>query len=63
MVSRRTADAPVRGHCTTPDAELRRPCPTCGQAERLHTPGPCPRRTLKRRRRTPLGEALVVGSC
>ncbi|MFD8222195.1 site-specific integrase [Streptomyces sp. NPDC059697] len=44
-----TADAPVCGPCTTPDAELWRPCPSCGQAERLHAPGPCPRCTLKRR--------------
>ncbi|MDX3777010.1 site-specific integrase [Streptomyces europaeiscabiei] len=44
-----TADAPVCGPCTTPDAELWRPCPTCGQAERLHAPGPCPRCTLKLR--------------
>ncbi|MGY1503694.1 site-specific integrase (plasmid) [Streptomyces sp. QTS52] len=44
-----TADAPVCGPCTTPDAELWRPCPTCGQAERLHAPGPCPRCTLKER--------------
>jgi hypothetical protein len=44
-----TADAPVCGPCTTPDVELWRPCPTCGQAERLHTPGPCPRCILKQR--------------
>ncbi|MGW7574375.1 site-specific integrase [Streptomyces sp. NPDC054765] len=44
-----TADAPVCGPCTTPDAELWCPCPTCGQAERLHAPGPCPRCTLKQR--------------
>ncbi|SCF87726.1 hypothetical protein [Streptomyces sp. Ncost-T10-10d] len=44
-----TADAPICGPCTTPDAELWRPCPTCGQAERLHAPGPCPRCTLKLR--------------
>lgn len=44
-----TADAPVCGPCTKPDAELWRPCPTCGQAERLHAPGPCPRCTLKQR--------------
>lgn len=44
-----TADAPVCGPCTTPDAELWLPCPTCGQAERLHAPGPCPRCTLKQR--------------
>lgn len=44
-----TADAPVCGPCTTPDAELWRPCPACGQAERLHAPGPCPRCTLKQR--------------
>ncbi|RPK53933.1 hypothetical protein [Streptomyces sp. ADI95-17] len=44
-----TADAPVCGPCTTPDAGLWRPCPTCGQAERLHAPGPCPRCTLKQR--------------
>lgn len=44
-----TADAPVCGPCTMPDAELWRPCPTCGQAERLQAPGPCPRCTLKQR--------------
>ncbi|WP_327436581.1 site-specific integrase (plasmid) [Streptomyces sp. NBC_01201] len=44
-----TANAPVCGPCTTPDAELWRPCPTCGQAERLHAPGPCPRCNLKQR--------------
>ncbi|MEW2121203.1 site-specific integrase [Streptomyces sp. NPDC005474] len=44
-----TADAPICGPCTTPDAELWRPCPTCGQTERLHAPGPCPRCTLKQR--------------
>ncbi|MFJ6686813.1 hypothetical protein [Streptomyces werraensis] len=53
-----TADAPVCGPCTTPDAELWRPCPTCGQAERLHAPGPCPRCTLKQR----LHELLVDGT-
>ncbi|MEU7449740.1 hypothetical protein CH313_28750 [Streptomyces sp. TSRI0384-2] len=44
-----TADAPVCGPCTAPDAELWRPCPTCGEAERLRAAGPCPRCTLKRR--------------
>ncbi|MFF0630440.1 site-specific integrase [Streptomyces sp. NPDC004296] len=44
-----TADAPVCGPCTKPDAELWRACPTCGQAERLTTPGPCRRCTLKQR--------------
>ncbi|CAM5629923.1 hypothetical protein STENM327S_02393 [Streptomyces tendae] len=44
-----TADAPVCGPCTAPDAELWRPCPTCGEAERLLAPGPCPRCTLKQR--------------
>ncbi|WP_406274962.1 site-specific integrase [Actinacidiphila glaucinigra] len=53
-----TADAPVCGPCTTPDAELWRPCPTCGQAERLHAPGPCPRCSLKQR----LHELLADGS-
>ncbi|MGY4920552.1 site-specific integrase [Streptomyces sp. 900116325] len=44
-----TADSPVCGPCTKPDAELWQPCPTCGQAERLHAPGPCPRCILKQR--------------
>ncbi|MEU5082993.1 MULTISPECIES: hypothetical protein [Streptomyces] len=44
-----TADAPVCGPCTKPDAELWHPCPTCGQAERLRSPGPCRRCTLKQR--------------
>ncbi|MFD7537555.1 site-specific integrase [Streptomyces sp. NPDC059819] len=44
-----TVDAPVCGPCTKPDAELWRPCPTCGEAERLTTPGPCRRCTLKQR--------------
>jgi len=44
-----TADASVCGPRTTPDAVLRRPCPTCGQAERLHALGSCPRCTLKQR--------------
>ncbi|MEU0414749.1 site-specific integrase [Streptomyces griseorubiginosus] len=44
-----TTDAPVCGPCTKPDAELWRPCPTCGEAERLTTPGPCRRCTLKQR--------------
>ncbi|WP_328974250.1 site-specific integrase [Streptomyces canus] len=44
-----TADAPICGPCTAPDAELWRPCPTCERAERLHAPGPCPRCTLKQR--------------
>ncbi|MCF3105731.1 hypothetical protein IPZ58_29690 [Streptomyces roseoverticillatus] len=44
-----TADVPVCGPCTTPDVELWRPCPTCGEAERLRAPGPCPRCTLKQR--------------
>jgi hypothetical protein len=44
-----TADAPVCGPCTKPDAELWRPCPTCGEAERLTAPGPCRRCTLKQR--------------
>ncbi|MFG3240002.1 site-specific integrase [Streptomyces sp. NPDC048157] len=52
-----TADAPVCGPCTTPDAELWRPCPTCGQAERLHAPGPCPRCTLKQRLHEILGDS------
>ncbi|MFD7163720.1 site-specific integrase [Streptomyces violascens] len=52
-----TADAPVCGPCTTPDAELWRPCPTCGQAERLRSSGPCPRCTLKQR----LHELLANG--
>ncbi|GAA3084561.1 hypothetical protein GCM10020000_83680 [Streptomyces olivoverticillatus] len=33
-----TLDAPVCGPCTKPDAELWRPCPTCGEAERLTAP-------------------------
>ncbi|MFF3518507.1 hypothetical protein [Streptomyces sp. NPDC002573] len=41
--------APVCGPCTKPDAELWHPCPTCGQAERLRSPGPCRRCTLKQR--------------
>ncbi|MEV8598771.1 site-specific integrase [Streptomyces griseoviridis] len=44
-----TTDAPVCGPCTKPDAELWRPCPACGQAERLQAPGPCPHCTLKQR--------------
>ncbi|MFF4761058.1 site-specific integrase [Streptomyces sp. NPDC001292] len=44
-----TAEAPVCGPCTAPDAELWRPCPTCGEAERLQASGPCPRCTLKQR--------------
>ncbi|GAA2240262.1 hypothetical protein GCM10010430_22130 [Kitasatospora cystarginea] len=44
-----TADAPVCGPCTKPDTELWRPCPICGEAERLTTPGPCRRCTLKQR--------------
>ncbi|MER6379890.1 site-specific integrase [Streptomyces sp. NPDC001127] len=44
-----TADAPICGPCTAPDAELWRPCPTCGEAERLRSSGPCPRCTLKQR--------------
>ncbi|MFC8829646.1 site-specific integrase [Streptomyces sp. NPDC057137] len=44
-----TAGAPVCGPCTAPDAELWRPCPTCGEAERLRAAGPCPRCTLKQR--------------
>jgi hypothetical protein len=44
-----TTDAPVCGPCTKPDAELWRPCPTCGEAERLTVPGPCRRCTLKQR--------------
>ncbi|WP_103544117.1 hypothetical protein [Streptomyces sp. SM1] len=44
-----TADAPVCGPCTKPDAELWHPCPTCGQAERLRSPGPCRRCILKQR--------------
>ena len=53
-----TAEAPVCGPCTTPDTELWRPCPTCGQAERLRSSGPCPRCTLKQR----LHELLANGS-
>ncbi|MFE7778484.1 site-specific integrase [Streptomyces sp. NPDC057445] len=44
-----TPDAPICGPCTAPDAELWRPCPTCGEAERLQAPGPCPRCILKQR--------------
>ncbi|MFJ2914612.1 site-specific integrase [Streptomyces sp. NPDC087228] len=44
-----TAEAPICGPCTAPDAELWRPCPTCGEAERLRSSGPCPRCTLKQR--------------
>jgi RimJ/RimL family protein N-acetyltransferase len=44
-----TVDAPVCGPCTKPDAELWRPCPTCGETERLTAPGPCRRCTLKQR--------------
>ncbi|MFB6878081.1 site-specific integrase [Streptomyces sp. NPDC056323] len=53
-----TADAPICGPYTKPDAELWRPCPTCGQAERLRASGPCPRCTLKQR----LHELLVDGT-
>ncbi|MFJ2258600.1 hypothetical protein ACIOKD_09635 [Streptomyces sp. NPDC087844] len=53
-----TAEAPVCGPCTAPDTELWRPCPTCGQAERLRSSGPCPRCTLKQR----LHELLANGS-
>ena len=53
-----TAAAPVCGPCTAPDTELWRPCPTCGQAERLRSSGPCPRCTLKQR----LHELLAGGS-
>ncbi|MCX4640392.1 site-specific integrase [Streptomyces platensis] len=53
-----TAEAPICGPCTTPDAELWRPCPTCGEAERLRSSGPCPRCTLKQR----LHELLANGS-
>ena len=44
-----TADAPICGPCTKPDTELWRPCPTCGEAERLTAPGPCRRCTLTQR--------------
>ncbi|WP_405499713.1 site-specific integrase [Streptomyces niveus] len=44
-----TAEASICGPCTAPDAELWRPCPTCGEAERLRSSGPCPRCTLKQR--------------
>ncbi|MEU2133562.1 site-specific integrase [Streptomyces sp. NPDC018352] len=53
-----TAEAPICGPCTAPDAELWRPCPTCGEAERLRSSGPCPRCTLKQR----LHELLANGS-
>lgn len=44
-----TTDAPVSRPCTKPDAELWRPCPGCGEAERLTVPGPCRRCRLKQR--------------
>ncbi|UQA91114.1 site-specific integrase [Streptomyces halobius] len=50
-----TPQEPVCGPCTKPDAELWRPCPVCGQAERLRAPGPCRRCVLKHR----LDELLV----
>lgn len=53
-----TLEEPVCGPCTAPDTELWRPCPTCGEAERLRSPGPCPRCTLKQR----LHELLTNGS-
>ncbi|MEE1805341.1 site-specific integrase, partial [Streptomyces sp. BE133] len=50
-----SAEAPVCGPCTKPDVELWRPCPTCGQADRLRAPGPCRRCLLNHR----LGELLT----
>ena len=46
----------VCGPCTTPDAELWRACPVCGQAEWLRTAGPCRRCVLKHRL-----DALLAG--
>ncbi|MFF1345956.1 hypothetical protein ACFVZJ_08140 [Streptomyces sp. NPDC058322] len=53
-----TADTPVCGPCTAPDAELWRPCPTCGAAERLRAAGSCPRCTWRQR----LDELLTSAS-
>ena len=53
-----TSREPVCGPCTKPDTELWRPCPTCGQTDRLRTPGPCRRCLLNHR----LGELLTSPS-